>query len=274
MPLELGRFGVWRRVAEITPVMAAELERMGYGAVWIGGSPRGHLEEVEHILAATERIPVVTGIVNMWREDAVTVGHSYLRIIERYPDRFVLGVGIGHPESTSEFTNPLNKIVEYLDQLDEVGVPRKRTVLAALGPRVLRLAAERTAGAHPYLTTPRHTELARGVLGEGPLLAPEQKVVLEKDADRARSAGRPVVSRYLRLSNYRNNLIREGWAAEDLVDDGSDRLIDALVLHGESDEVAEGLRAHVAAGADHVGIQAVGEDSVGQYRALASVLFD
>lgn len=272
MRVDLGRYGIWRRVNEITPVLAAEAEELGYGAIWLGGSPSGDLTDVDSILAATSRIPVVTGIVNMWREDASTVGTAYLRIAEQHPDRFVLGVGVGHPESTREYERPIDKIAAYLDRLDDIGVPRDRTILAALGPKVLRLSAERTAGAHPYLTTPRHTEYARQVLGPDALLAPEHKVMTGATVEEARALGRSVAARYLRLVNYRNNLIREGWSPGDFEDGGSDRLIDALVLHGDIDHVAARLNEHLRAGADHVCIQALGEDPSVAHRELASVL--
>lgn len=273
MTIELGRFGVWRRVAEISPEIAVEVETLGYEAIWIGGSPSGRLEEVEEIIAATHEIPVITGIVNMWREEAGLVARSYHRIEERHPGRFVLGIGVGHPETTREYAKPLDKIVDYLDLLGEEGIAANRLVLAALGPRVLKLSAERTAGAHPYLTTPRHTRFAREVMGLGPLLAPEQKVTLESDPTIARSVGRSAVGRYLKLLNYRRNLIREGWDVESLGNGGGDDLIDDLVLHGNVWEVAAGLQSHIDAGADHVGIQVLGEDPSAHYRELAEVLF-
>lgn len=255
-----------------TPEMAQEAETLGFGAIWVGGSPPGDLTEVEALLAATERIPVVTGIVNMWREPAETVAASYHRIAGRHPDRFVLGLGIGHPEATDEYRSPLEKIGEYLDILDAEEVPRDRMVLAALGPKALGIAAERTAGAHPYLTTPRHTVYAREVMGAGPLLAPEQKVVLDLDPDRARATGRGVVARYLDRVNYRNSLLREGWTASDLEGQGSDALVDALALHGTVEEVAAGVTAHLEVGADHVGVHVVGEDPMPGYRRLATAL--
>jgi probable F420-dependent oxidoreductase len=274
MKVEFDAFGIWRTVSGITPEMAEQVEQLGYGAIWVGGSPEGHLGDIEALLDATERIPVATGIVNMWREDAETVGESYRRISDRYPGRFWLGVGIGHREATREYRKPFEKMMDYLDRLDAAAVPKERLVLAALGPRALALSAERTAGAHPYLTTPRHTEHARQVLGVGPLLAPEHKVVLESDPARARSVGRPVVSRYLTRINYRSNLLREGWTEGDLAAEGSDRLVDALVLHGAVQEVAAGLVAHLEAGADHVAIQALGDDPLAIYRELAEALFD
>ena len=267
-----GEFGVWRMVSGITPELAEQVEMLGFGAIWLGGSPKGDLDDVEKVLEATERIPVATGIVNMWHEDAYMVGESYRRISEGHPDRFLLGVGIGHPESTQEYHKPFDKMVNYLDQLDDADVPREDVVLAALGPRALALAAKRTRGAHPYLTTPRHTEHARRMLGAGPLLAPEHKVILDTDPSRARSAGRLVVSRYLNRANYRNNLVREGWSEDDLLDGGSDRLVDALVLHGSPEDVAAGLVAHIRAGADHVAIQVLGEEPFEMYRELSEAL--
>jgi len=272
MRVEIGRFGVWRMVSTVEPELATQLESLGYGAIWLGGSPKGDLRDVGRLLDATQRLTVATGIVNMWRDHADEVGASYRRVVERHPVRFLLGVGVGHREATQEFERPMAKVIAYLDELDGAGVPRDHVVLAALGPRALSVAAQRTAGAHPYLTTPRHTEFARRVMGDGPLLAPEQKVIVDTDPEHARLAGRAIVNRYLSRVNYRNNLLREGWSEEDLVDGGSDRLVDALVLHGTVAEVAAGLVAHLEAGADHVAIHALGDDPLLTYRDLAQVL--
>ncbi|HEX6221474.1 MAG TPA: LLM class flavin-dependent oxidoreductase, partial [Acidimicrobiia bacterium] len=168
MSIGLGQFGIWQRASDVTPETASEAERLGFGALWIGGSPPGDLQVVESALGATGSLPVATGIVNMWRDDAATVAASYHRINERFPNRFVLGVGIGHPEATSEYRKPYDTILSYLDQLDDAGVPQDHVCLAALGPRVLQVSARRTAGAHPYLTTHRHTTFAREVMGAGP----------------------------------------------------------------------------------------------------------
>lgn len=270
MTNELGALGVWALESNLGPELASELESLGYGAIWIGGSPNGRLELVDRLLDATERIVVATGIVNMWADDAPTVAESYHRIVARHPGRFLLGVGIGHREHTRTYQKPYEKIVEYLDQLDEAGVPATERVLAALGPRVLKLAGERAAGAHPYLVTPEHTRMARAILGEGALLAPEHKVVLSDDPEKARAIGRPRVQHpYLGLTNYVANLRRTGWADEDLADGGSDALIDALVLHGSGAVIADGLRAHREAGADHVCVQVLDADPLPAYRAIA-----
>jgi probable F420-dependent oxidoreductase len=274
MRVEIGAFGVWRMARGFTPELAEQVEALGFGAIWLGGSPGGDLALVEALLDATDRISIATGIVNMWRDESATVGESFRRIEAKHPGRFLLGVGIGHREAVERYQRPLEKMADYLDGLDEAGVPGEDVVLAALGPKALALAAERTAGAHPYLTTPGHTEYARRVMGPGPLLAPEHKVVLDTDPGRARAAGRAVVSRYLDRVNYRNNLLREGWSEADLADGGSDRLVDALVLHGTVEYVAAGLTAHIEAGADHVGIQVIGDDPLQAYRELAEALLE
>jgi probable F420-dependent oxidoreductase len=270
--LELGRFGVWRRRGELSPDQARESEKLGYGAIWIGGSPSADLDEIEQLIAATEKVPVATGVVNMWRSDPDTVAASYHRIERAHPGRLVLGVGVGHRESTQEFTRPLDKINQYLDRLSAADVPADRMVLAALGPKVLGVAAQRTAGAHPYLTSPRHTKMARETLGPGPLLAPTQMVVSNADTDEARAIARAFVARYLGLSNYRRNLMREGWRDQDLEAGGSDRFIDTLFLHGTPDEIASGVRGHLEAGADHVAIYVLGHDPTSTWRGLAAII--
>src|SRR3954451_24157526 len=181
MTVDLGRIGIWRRRDELTPRLAKDVEALGYGAIWIGGSPPEDLFLAQELLDATTHLAVATGIVNMWSAPAVDVAASYHRIAAAHPGRFLLGVGIGHPEATQEYRSPYDTIVDYLDVLDAEGVPVEDRALAALGPKVLGLSAERTAGAHPYLTTPDHTREARSILGDGPLLAPEQKVVVGTD---------------------------------------------------------------------------------------------
>src|SRR5579863_9527267 len=157
MTIELGRIGIWRHASGLTPDVVAEVEELGYGAIWVGGSPDGDLGVVENLLATTDHITVATGIVNVWKDDAATVAASYHRIAARHADRFLLGLGIGHPEATQEYRQPYATLVSYLDELDDLGVPPEARVLAALGPKVLALAAQRTAGAHPYLVTPAYT---------------------------------------------------------------------------------------------------------------------
>jgi probable F420-dependent oxidoreductase len=272
----LGRFGIWRSSAQTTPELAVDLERFGYGTLWLGGSPDGDLRHAEELIEATTTLTLATSIVNMWKDDARTVAASFTRIEANHPGRFLLGVGAGHPEATQEYASPYDTLAGYVDVLLGNGVPADSLVLAALGPKVLRLAAERTAGAIPYLVPPEHTRRARAILGTGPLLAPEQKAVLETDPQRARAIGRPRVQRpYLGLVNYTSNLRRLGWTEEDLSDGGSDALIDALVAWGTAGEVAAKLSEHFEAGADHVAVQLLAEsddDLTDDYRRLAEAL--
>jgi len=272
----LGRFGIWRSSAQVTPDLAAGVERLGYGAVWLGGSPDGELAIVPELLGATSALMVGTSIVNIWKDDAATVARSYARIEASHPGRFVLGVGAGHREATKEYASPYEKLATYVDQLQAAGVPAEGLVLAALGPRVLRLAGDRSAGAIPYLVPPEHTRLAREILGPDRLLAPEHKAVLDPDPERGRALGRKRVQNpYLHLVNYTSNLRRLGFADDDLAGGGSDRLIDALVAHGRPDQVAAQLSAHLDAGADHVAVQLLTEndaDLMPGYADLASAL--
>lgn len=254
---DLGRYGVWTfGVPKVEQV--AEIEKLGYGAIWIGGSPKGDLNYVEPLLEATENLQVATGIINVWTADAEEVAEAYHRVEKAYPGRFLLGIGIGHPEHTEEYRKPYDVLVEYLDALDAQKVPTSRRVIAALGPQVLKLAAARSAGAHPYLTTPQHTGQAHNLIGNTVYLAPEHKVVLSTDVDEAREVGRGAVDFYLNLSNYLNNWRRLGFTEDDIAKPGSDRLIDAVVAHGDANAVAARLHQHLEAGADHVAIQVLG----------------
>jgi probable F420-dependent oxidoreductase len=257
LKLDLGRFGVWT-FGTPKPEQAVEIEKLGYGAVWIGGSPAGDLNYVEPILERTETLQVATGIVNVWTAPAEQVAEAYHRVEDAYPGRFLLGIGIGHPEHTEEYRKPYDVLVEYLDVLDAAKVPTSRRVVAALGPKVLKLSAQRSAGAHPYLTTPEHTGQARNIIGNTVFLAPEHKVVLTTDADEARAIGRKSVDFYLNLSNYLNNWKRLGFSDDDIAKPGSDKLIDAVVAHGSAEAVAKRLTEHLDAGADHVTIQVLG----------------
>jgi probable F420-dependent oxidoreductase len=273
---EIGRFGIWRSASLVTPEIAAGIERLGFGALWLGGSPDGDLAQAEALLDATTTLTLATSIVNMWKDQAGLVARSYARVQQRYPGRFLLGVGAGHPEATQQYASPYETLARYTGELLADGVPRDSLVLAALGPRVLRLARDRTAGAIPYLVPPEHTAQARALLGPGPLLAPEHKVVLDTDPARARALGRSRVrTPYLGLVNYTSNLRRLGWAEEDLSGGGSDALIDALVAHGSPAEVAAQLARHLDAGADHVCIQLITEedaDPLPGYARLAPAL--
>jgi probable F420-dependent oxidoreductase len=249
----LGRFGSFGR--GVTPEQAKDIEALGYGAVWVGGSPPAELEWVEPILEQTTTLQVATGIVNIWTAEAGPVAESFHRIEKAYPGRFLLGIGVGHPEAHQQYRKPIDALNEYLDKLDEYGVPKNRRVVAALGPKVLTLSAERSAGAHPYLTTPEHTAEARKLIGPEAFIAPEHKVVLTTDAEKARNVGRKALDLYLGLANYLNNFKRLGFTDDELAKPGSDRFVDAVVAYGTADAIAARLKEHLDAGADHVPVQ-------------------
>lgn len=273
----VGEVGVWLRATDYTPETAAALEELGYGTLWAGGSPDGDLKIVERLLSATTKVTVATGIVNVWKDDAATVGASFRRIEAAHPGRFLLGIGAGHREQMGDrYVRPYSVVEKYVDELDSEGVPRDRLVLAALGPRMLRLAADRSAGAHPYFTTPGHTRYAREIMGEGPLLAPEQKVVLAESPAEGRAVGRQSLGFYIRAENYRANFRRMGFGDDDIAGEGSDRLVDALIAHGTPAAIHTRVGEHLSAGADHVGLQLLtspGADLLAGYRTLAAELF-
>ena len=271
--MPLGQFGIWRSHQEgLGPV--PEIEALGFGALWVGGSPS--LAEARACLDATSTLTVATGILNVWRHEPadVAAGHADLR--GTFGERFLLGVGIGHPEATSEYKKPLTKMSEFLDGLDqaEPPVPRDQRVVAALGPKMLDLAAERSLGAHPYFTTTEHTRFARERMGPDALIAPEVAVVVDPEPGSAREIARAYAARSLRLTNYADNLRRFGYSEQDLADGGSDRLIDTVVPHGSPEAIAEAVQAHLDAGADHVCLQPVGHgpEPLDDYRALAAAL--
>jgi probable F420-dependent oxidoreductase len=203
-------------------------------------------------------LQLATGIVNIWSSPAAQVAESFRRIESAYPGRFLLGIGVGHPEHTEQYRKPYDALVEYLDELDAASVPTSRRVLAALGPKVLALSAERGAGAHPYLVPPEHTAHARELVGNTVFLAPEHKVVLTENANEAREIGRRYAEFYLDLSNYVNNWRRLGFTDSDVRKPGSDKLIDAVVAHGTAEQIAARLNEHLEAGADHVAVQVLG----------------
>ncbi|MEV5407361.1 LLM class F420-dependent oxidoreductase [Thermopolyspora sp. NPDC052614] len=273
----VGEVGVWLRFGDYTPELAASLEELGYGTLWVGGSPDGDLKIVDRLLNATSKVTVATGIVNIWKDDPATVGASFRRIDAAHPGRFILGIGAGHREQIGEqYVRPYSALESYLDALDSEGVPPDQRALAALGPRVLQLSAARSAGAHPYFTTPEHTRTARELIGPGPLLAPEQKVILDENPAQARALARRSLNFYKGVANYVANFRRMGFGEDDLAGEGSDRLVDALIAHGSPAAVRARVGEHLSAGADHVAVQVLtqpGADPLPGYRALAAELF-
>ncbi|MGI6877295.1 TIGR03620 family F420-dependent LLM class oxidoreductase [Microbacterium sp. gxy059] len=268
----LGTYGVWLPEAEWKPGVAAVAERLGYGALWVGGSPDADLETVELVLNETEHVVVATGIVNIWKSDPVDVAASYLRISEEHPGRVVVGIGSGHREASPERVRPLAALKSYLDVFDAEGLPKEDRLLAALGDRTLALAAERSLGAHPYLTTPAHTRHAREILGPHALLAPELKASIADDQDTARQRARKYLRFYFGLENYRSALVRFGVDEREFDDGGSDALIDLVAANPTGADAAEGLRAHLDAGADHVSVQPMRQDVLGSLEKVADAV--
>jgi len=252
----LGRVGLWRGGALLSAEMAAAVEGLGYGTIWIGGSPEADLRVAEDLLDATEQITVATGIVNIWKSPAAEAAASFHRLEQAHPGRFLLGVGIGHRESLGDrYQKPYAALVAYLDTLDAEGVPAARRVISALGPRTLALSAARAAGTHPYMTTPAHTRFARAAVGPEALVAPEQRLVPNTDPVAARAAARGFLDRYLALSNYRRTLEAHGFTATELDDGATDAAVDALAPHGTPAQLAAVVQAQLDAGADHVCVQ-------------------
>jgi probable F420-dependent oxidoreductase len=271
--MTLGTIGIWlsRRVgADAVP----EIEALGYGALWVGGSPS--LEQVRPFLERSERMTVATGILNVWQHEPADVARGHHELNRAFGGRFLLGIGIGHPEATSDYTKPLTTMRNFFDGLDAADppVPPDERIAAALGPKMLDLAAERSLGTHPYFTTPDHTRFARERIGPGKLVAPEVAVVVETDPGRAREQARAYAASYLELSNYTSNLRRFGFDESDIAGGGSDRLIDAVIPHGSPEDIARAVRQHLDAGADHVCLQPLGHGPhpINDYRALAEVL--
>jgi probable F420-dependent oxidoreductase len=272
--MDLGQIGIWNSRRKGSPRVVAEIEALGYGALWLGGSPS--LQQMRPYLEAGTTLPVIPGILNVWQHEPADVAREHAELRAEFGDRFLLGIGIGHPEATSDYTRPLKTMSEFFDGLDAGGVPREERLAAALGPKMLDLVAERSLGTHPYFTTPEHTAFARERVGAGVLVAPELTVVVESDPETARKAGREFAKTYLRLRNYTSNLLRFGFTEDDIANGGSDRLIDAVIPHGSAEEIAEAVRAHLDAGADHVCVQPVGHggEPIEDYRALARILIN
>ncbi len=266
--MELGRIGVWRSKRHGAGDLK-QLEALGYGTFWIGGSPG--VDEARPYLEDADTITVATGILNVWQHTPADVAQAQKRLAADFPDRFLLGIGIGHPEATSDYTRPLKTMREFFDGLD---LPREQLVAAALGPKMLDLAAERSLGTHPYFTTADHTRFARERLGDGVLVAPEVAVVVDPDPETARKHAREYAKLYLGLRNYTQNLLKFGFTEQDIADGGSDRLIDAVIPHGSAEQIAEAIRAHFEAGADHVCLQPLGHgpQPARDYEELAKVL--
>ena len=274
----LGKFGVWtmyRTIGEENAGEAARLaERLGFGTVWLGGSPT--VAQLRPLLEATEHLVVATAVTNIWQGEPEWVADEFAAINADFPQRALLGVGIGHAEVNHRAGPPLSLMSEYLDGLDRAPSPvaAEQRFLAALGPKMLALSAARTRGAHPLLVPAEHTHAARERLGPGPMLAPELACVLNTDAAAARIRARAYAASYLGLRNYASNLTRLGFDQSELDDGGSDQLIDELVPHGTADQVAAATHRHLDAGADHICLQPLTEPGIprSEWSALSAAL--
>jgi probable F420-dependent oxidoreductase len=281
---QVGRYGIWNvglrsedpaRRGAIAEA-AAELEDLGFGAVWLGGNSAAR--HATPLLEATTRLVVGTSIQSIWDYTAEDSAAGHAEVESAHPGRFVLGLGVSHAKLAEQYRRPYSAMVAYLDALDAAGVPAERRVLAALGPKMLQLSRDRAAGTIPYLVTPEHTARAREILGDGPLLAPEFKVVLDEDAERARTVARSYLARYLQLPNYTSNFLRLGFTEDDVRGGGSDRLIDAVFAWGSESRIRDRIEEFHAAGADHVVVQVVTEAEdrdalpAQEWRRLAALL--
>ena len=291
--VDIGRYGIWTFQLDLVPAAAsqeaaAEIEELGFGAVWVPEAVgREAFTSAGLLLAGTSSLTVATGIASIWARDPMAASGAHKTLSEAYPGRFLLGLGVSHQPMVDHvrghhYDKPLTAMSRYLDAMDasvfmaaEPTVPPRR-VLAALQPKMLRLAAERADGAHPYFVPPEHTAVARAELGDGRLLAVEQAVVFETDPGRARDVARTHTAIYTGLPNYANNLKRFGFVEEDFAGAGSDRLVDAIVAWGSMDDVVARINAHHDAGADHVCIQVIAADGrsvpVEAWRQLADAL--
>lgn len=276
--MNLTKFGLWTTYHAIGEENAGEAARLaqdlGFGAVWLGGSPSP--AELRPLLEGADRLVAATGILNIWRTPAATAAREAAELEQAFPDRALIGIGAGHPEATSDYKRPLRATARYLDELDDAPTPLggERRAVAALAPKMTDLAGERSLGSHPYFVHVEHTRWARERLGAGPLLAPEVACVIDTDEERGRATAREYAERYLGLSNYTNNLLRFDFTETDIADGGSNRLIDAVIPHGSVEYIAEVVHAHIEAGADHVCVQTLGASGVPreQWTALAGAL--
>lgn len=290
----IGPLGIWSFQLDVQPMIrarqtAAELDDLGFGALWVPEAvAREPFANAALLLGATARMTVATGIASLHARTAMTMNAGWQTLSEAFPGRFLLGLGVSHQFMVDGAhhgqygTKPYSTMVDYLDTMDNSefwGAPppvAPQRVLAALGPRMLRLAAERGVGAHTYFVPVEHTAVARQALGDKALLAPAQTVVFETDPTAARQIARQFMSRYLGLPNYTNNLRRLGWGDEDLAGGGSDRLVDAIVAWGSLQQIAARVQEHLDAGADHVCVQVqtgnVQHLPVAEWRELASII--
>lgn len=276
--MDFGKYGAWssyRRIGKDGAGEAARaVEEAGLGTFWLGGSPR--LAETRPLLEGSEKLVVGTSIVNIWGYDPADLAAEFAALEADFPGRVCVGIGVGHPEATSDYKRPLTNLEAFLDGIDAAAapIPADRRIIAALGPKMLRMSARRSLGTIPYFTSIDHTRFARETVGPDALVIPELACVLDEDVERARATAREYAKLYLGLSNYTNALLEHGFEAGDIADGGSDRLIDHVIPHGSAADIAAVARAHVEAGADHVALQTIGAEGIpaDEWSKLAAAL--
>lgn len=276
--MDFGKYGAWssfRRIGKDGAGEAARaVEEAGLGTFWLGGSPR--LEETRPLLEGSEKLVVGTSIVNIWGYDPADLAAEFAALEADFPGRLCVGIGVGHPEATSDYKRPLTSLEAFLDGIDAAAapIPADRRIIAALGPKMLRMSARRSLGTIPYFTSIDHTRFARETVGPDASVIPELACVIDEDVERARATAREYAKLYLGLSNYTNALLEHGFEAADIADGGSDRLIDHVIPHGSAADIAAVARAHVEAGADHVALQTIGGEGIpaDEWSKLAAAL--
>lgn len=276
--MDFGEYGAWTSYraigAEKASAAAAAAEAAGLDTFWLGGSPR--LAEVRGLLEGSEKLTIATSVVNIWAYDPADLAREYTELEADFPGRVCVGIGVGHPEATSDYKRPLTALEGFLDGVDAAAesIPVERRILAALGPKMLAMSARRSLGTIPYFSSVDHTRACRAAVGPEALVIPEVAYVLDEDVERARATARRYAKVYLGLRNYTNALLQHGFERADIEDGGTDRLIDHVIPHGTAAEVAAAVRAHREAGADHVALQALGADGVPgeEWAALVAAL--
>jgi probable F420-dependent oxidoreductase len=276
--MDFGKFGAWASYRQIGKENAGEAaraaEEAGLTAFWLGGSPR--LEELRPLLEGSESLRVGTSIVNIWSYDPADLVREFHALDADFPGRVCVGIGVGHPEATSDYKRPLSSLEAFLDAVDAAAepIPVNRRIIAALGPKMLAMSARRSLGTIPYFTSVDHTRFARATVGPDALVIPEIACVIDEDVQRARATARDYAKVYLGLSNYTKALLEHGFEQADIEDGGSDRLIDHVIPHGSPADIAAAVRAHMDAGADHVALQPLGTEGVpaDEWSKLAAAL--
>lgn len=276
--MDFGDHGVWTSFARIGEGNAAEAaaaaEAAGFGTFWLGGSPR--LTQVRPLLEGSDELLIGTSIVNIWSYDPADLAREFAELEADFPGRVCVGIGVGHPEATSDYKRPLSALEEFLDGVDAApaSIPTDRRIIAALAPKMLAMCARRSLGTIPYFTSVDHTRWAREQIGADALLIPELACVVDEDVERARATARHYAQLYLNLRNYTNALLAHGFEQADIADGGSDRLIDHVIPHGSAADIATAVQAHRDAGADQVCVQPLGREGIpaADWQALAAAL--